>query len=90
VLGFFVHVADVTLLKQRELELIQAVTQRDQALAEVRSLRGILSVCSSCNGIRAEDGQWVRLDRYVSERTEARFSHGLCPACAERLYPEFA
>jgi PAS domain S-box-containing protein len=86
--GFFVHVADATLLKERERALERIIRERDEALAEVRTLRGILSICASCKCIRSEDGQWVQLESYVSAHTSAQFSHGFCPSCATKLYPD--
>lgn len=90
VFGFFVHVADVTTLKAQERHLAHLVHERDRALAEVRTLRGLLPICAACNRIRDEEGEWVRMEMYVSARTEATFTHGICPHCAARLYPDLA
>lgn len=59
----------------------------EAALAEIKTLEGILPICSACKKIRREDQSWVGLDEYVSEVTTARFSHGVCPDCITRLYP---
>lgn len=88
VYGFFVHVADATPLKVRERELAAALIERDQALAEVRTLRGLLCMCAACKRIRDEDGQWTVLEAYVMARTDTSFTHGLCPGCAATLYPD--
>ncbi len=85
--GFFVHVSDATALKERERELVRVVAERDRALAEVRTLTGLLPVCASCKSIRDERGQWTRLEQYIEERSSAQFTHSLCPDCARRLYP---
>lgn len=58
------------------------------ALAEVRTLRGLIPICASCKSIRAEDGDWHRLERYLTEHTDALLTHGLCEACCRKLYPE--
>lgn len=87
--GFFVHVADTTPLMERERALQAVIAERDQALAEVRTLRGLLSCCASCKNIRDESGHWLSIETYVTQRTHAQFSHGLCPTCLERLYPDF-
>jgi hypothetical protein len=56
---------------------------------EVEKLRGLLPICMECNKIHDHDtGRWVRIDQYVTDRSAARFSHGLCPDCAERLLKE--
>ncbi len=56
---------------------------------EMKYLEGILPLCSSCKKIRDDKGNWSQIEVYVRERTEAEFSHGICPECAEKLYPEF-
>ena len=61
----------------------------EAALAEIKTLEGILPICSSCKKIREEDGAWTALDEYVSDHTQAKFSHGMCPECMARLYPKF-
>lgn len=51
-------------------------------------LEGFLHICSSCKKICNEQGNWQQIEEYIHERSEARFSHGICPRCAEKLYPE--
>ena len=55
----------------------------------MKSVEGILPICASCKKIRDEEGNWHEIDSYIRDRSEAEFSHGVCPECAERLYPEF-
>jgi PAS domain S-box-containing protein len=88
-LGFWAHVADVTILREREAALERVLRERDEALLEVRTLRGLLPICSSCKAIRDSQGHWHTLEEYVSERSEVKFSHGICPTCVARLYPDF-
>lgn len=88
VVGFFVHVADATPLKERERELARVVAERDKALAEVRTLTGLLPVCAACKNIRDETGHWVRIEHYIESHTSAAFTHSVCPTCSARLYPE--
>lgn len=56
----------------------------------MRYLEGILPVCASCKRIRDEEGNWHQIESYVHERSDAEFSHGICPECREKLYPEFS
>ncbi len=58
-----------------------------QALDQVRTLSGLLPICASCKRIRDEQGQWQGLESYLSQHSQAAFTHGICPQCAERLYP---
>lgn len=69
-------------LKQSEEEL-------RKALGEVKQLSGMLPICSSCKQIRNDQGYWQEVEVYLTEHSEAQFSHGLCPGCAHRLYPEY-
>lgn len=56
-------------------------------LVHVRTLKGLLPICTSCKKIRDDRGYWNHLEMYIRERTEAEFSHGLCPECVRKLYP---
>lgn len=60
------------------------------ALAEIKTLKGIIPICASCRRIRDDHGSWSVLERYVLEHSDAEFSHGICPDCAARLYPRGA
>lgn len=53
----------------------------------MKYLEGFISICSSCKKIRDELGNWQQMEEYIHNRSEARFSHGLCPSCAQKLYP---
>ncbi|MBN2809359.1 MAG: cache domain-containing protein [Deltaproteobacteria bacterium] len=74
-----------------ELEnLVQERTkQLEKALKEVKTLSGFLPICASCKKIRDDDGYWNKLENYISEHSNAVFSHGICPDCAQKLYPDF-
>ena len=54
---------------------------------EVQTLKGLLPICSFCKSIRNESGEWERLERFISRRSETEFSHGMCPSCLETQYP---
>ena len=55
----------------------------------MKHLEGLLPVCASCRRIRGEQGDWQPLESYIQERSDAEFTHGICPDCAEELYPEY-
>lgn len=57
-----------------------------QALADLKVLRGIVPICSHCRKVRTEIGDWQQLEQYVAEHTEADFSHGVCPGCMREHY----
>jgi hypothetical protein len=70
---------------RREQAAIQA---REKALAELRRLEGIIPICAYCHQVRTEAGAWEQLDQYVRARSDADFSHGMCPKCAREHFPE--
>lgn len=87
--GFSVFVADVTLLRERESALEKTIRERDSALAEVRTLRGLLSTCAFCKAIRDENGVWQSMETYIGKHSRVEFSHGFCPQCTRKHYGEF-
>jgi hypothetical protein len=62
--------------------------QKERAKKEIRELRGLLPICSSCKRIRDDQGYWNQIEDYIQKRSKAQFSHGLCSECMTRLYPD--
>ena len=62
----------------------------EKALAEVRTLSGMLPICSNCKKIRDDQGYWKKLEIYIGEHSDAQFSHSICPECVRKLYPDIA
>ncbi|MFC1568833.1 hypothetical protein ACFL4L_01235 [bacterium] len=58
-------------------------------LAELRQIRGLLPICMHCKNVRKDDGFWVKVEEYIEERSEAEFSHGICPACMKKHYGDY-
>lgn len=65
------------------------VIELQDALNQIKTLRGIVPICASCKKVREDDGYWNQVEAFVSAHSEATFSHGICPDCAAKLYPEF-
>jgi methyl-accepting chemotaxis protein len=72
-----------------ELEREKLIAELKTALAEVKTLSGLLPICCSCKKIRDDQGYWNQIETYLQAATDAEFSHGICPDCAKKLYPEF-
>jgi PAS domain S-box-containing protein len=81
---------DITERKHLEEQLRHSVAALEQALNEVKTLSGLLPICAGCKKIRDDKGYWREVEQYIQQRTDAEFSHGLCPDCMRRLYPEYA
>lgn len=62
----------------------------EKALGEIKTLTGLIPICCHCKKIRNDEGYWQQVEIYVRERTNADFSHGICPECFEKLYPEYS
>lgn len=80
-------------LKNDEVMLLNAAlavrgAELEGALAQVRTLSGVLPICMHCHQIRDDGQAWQKLEQYISEHTDANFSHSLCPACLDKHYPE--
>jgi PAS domain S-box-containing protein len=79
---------DIIDRKRAEEALEEERRRLQQTLDEVRTLRGIVPICANCKKIRDDKGFWNQVEKYVSEHTEAEFSHGICPDCTKKLYPD--
>ena len=64
--------------------------QLDQSKEEVKRLSGLLPICASCKKIRDDKGYWQEIESFLHSHSDTKFSHGICPDCAKKLYPEFA
>ena len=79
---------DITEQKLAEEEREKLIVELQDALSQVKMMSGLLPICSSCKKIRDEQGNWEMLEVYIRDHSEADFSHGLCPECLIRLYPD--
>ncbi len=82
-------------LDNNEKLLKRKIDELENALSHIKKLEGILPICSNCKKIRLEgtdpkkQDNWVQIESYISEKTEAQFSHSICPECMKKLYPDF-
>lgn len=70
-------------------EVLERKSELEQALTEIKTLKGFLPICANCKKIRDDDGYWQEVASYISTHTDTKFSHGICPACCTKLYPDF-
>jgi hypothetical protein len=81
-LGLICSATDITSSKN-------LIARLQEALDEVNLLKGLLSICASCKRIKDEHESWQPLESYIQAHSEAKFTHGLCPECLGKLYPEY-
>jgi PAS domain S-box-containing protein len=80
---------DITEHKRMEKEREHLIVECQEALAKVKTLSGLLPICASCKRIRDDKGYWKQIEDYISDHSEAEFSHGICPECGKRLYGKY-
>ena len=79
---------EITERKQVEQDRENLIMELRGALENIRILKGLLPICINCKKIRDDQGYWNKIERYIAEHSEAEFTHGICPECARKLYPE--
>lgn len=93
VLMFFglYYIKPLLTLNSRSKEELRGLNQQlKKALANINALKGMLPICSSCKKIRDDKGYWNQIEFYISKHSDAEFTHGICPDCAVKLYPEYS
>jgi len=86
--GSFVIYKDISVRKQIEEEKEKLIQKLQKALDEVKTLEGMIPICSHCKKIRDDSGFWGNVEQYISKHSNVDFSHGICPECMQRHYPE--
>jgi PAS domain S-box-containing protein len=86
-----VHIArDISQEKSVKTEREKLISELQDALSKVKLLSGFLPICASCKKIRDDKGYWNQIEEYIRDRSEAEFSHGICPDCVKKLYPDYS
>ncbi len=88
--GFLGIIADITERKERESEREKLISELQTALAEIKTLSGMIPICGWCKNVRADEGYWQSVEQYVHAHTQATFSHGMCPDCTEKFKTDIA
>ena len=79
----------MTIWKKAEQEKNDLIAKLQDALANLKTLKALIPICSACGLVRNDDGYWQKVEEYLSEQADVDFSHSICEKCAEKLYPEF-
>ena len=81
---------DITEQKQLEEQRERLIEELQNALTHIKTLRGLLPICAACKKIRDDRGYWTQIEQYIRAHSEAEFTHGICPECVKKLYPELS
>lgn len=89
IIGALETLEDITERKRAEEEREKLILELQEAISQIKRLSGLLPICASCKKIRNDQGYWEQIEIYIREHSEAEFSHGVCPECIGKLYPEY-
>ncbi|MDI6804685.1 MAG: hypothetical protein QME58_12720 [Bacteroidota bacterium] len=81
---------DVTEQKNYKKEREELIRELQEDLKNIKTLNGLLPIYSSCKKIRDDKGYWNKVEQYISQHTDASFTHGICPDCIDELYPGYS
>jgi hypothetical protein len=81
-------IIDITERKRTEASRETLVRELQDALEQLKTLRGLLPICASCKKIRNDQGYWEHIEEYIQTHSQATFTHGLCQECVQTLYPQ--
>jgi ABC-type multidrug transport system fused ATPase/permease subunit len=84
----FIENKTISKRKQAEKEREKLIAELQDAVTKIKTLRGLLPICSSCKKIRDDKGYWKQIESYIRDHSEAEFTHSMCPICAKKFYPE--
>ena len=85
----FIENKTISKRKQAEKEREKLIAELQDAAAKIKTLGGLLPICSNCKKIRDDKGYWKQIESYIRDHSEAEFTHSMCPICAKKFYPEF-
>ncbi|MFO7568596.1 MAG: PAS domain S-box protein [Smithellaceae bacterium] len=80
------NIRDMTRRSREEDERMALIAKLREALTSVRTLSGLLPICASCKKIRDDAGYWRKLEQYISDHSDVKFTHGVCPECEKAMY----
>jgi PAS domain S-box-containing protein len=88
IVGRMASFIDITERKKIEADRDKLISKLQDALSRIKTLRGIIPICSRCKKIRDDKGYWNQIESYIRDHSDAEFSHSICPECARILYPD--
>ena len=88
IVGRMASFVDITEQKRLDQERDQLIQRLQDALSKIRVLRGLIPICASCKSVRDDKGFWHKVEKYIRDHSDAQLTHGLCPDCVRKLYPE--
>lgn len=88
IIGIRSTVQEISSFKKIQMERDKLINELTDALKKIKTLNGLVPICASCKKIRNDNGYYEQLEKYIMDHSDAVFSHGICPDCMKKLYPE--
>jgi PAS domain S-box-containing protein len=88
IVGRMASFVDITQRKRMETEKERLIEKLQDAITNIKTLRGLIPICAHCKNVRDDKGFWHKVEVYVRDHSEAQFTHGICPKCVQELYPD--
>jgi PAS domain S-box-containing protein len=89
IIAAVVIVRDITGRKRIEEEREKLIVELHAAMAKIKTLRGLIPTCAWCRKVRDDKGNWYKMEHYVRKNSYADFTHGICPECLKKTWPEY-
>ena len=88
IVGRMASFVDITKRKRAEKEQEKLIRKLERALDKIKTLRGLIPICAACKKIRDDKGYWHQVEVYFRDHSDVNFSHGMCPDCVKKWYPD--
>ncbi|HPC35838.1 MAG TPA: PAS domain-containing protein [Candidatus Marinimicrobia bacterium] len=89
IIGLVGITREINEIKQAEEQREKIIAELQEALDKIKTLKGLIPICASCKKIRDDQGYWNNVESYIKEHAEVEFTHGICPDCMKKLYPNY-
>lgn len=90
IIGLVGITREINEIKQAEAEREKIILELQDAIRKVNTLKGLIPICANCKKIRDDQGYWSNVESYIADHAEVEFTHGICPDCLNKLYPEYS
>jgi len=88
-IGFSLVLIFTFLIAYQNKNISRHKNELEKAMAEIKKLSGLIPICAHCKKIRDDEGYWEQIESFIASHSEATFSHGICPECAQKYYGEY-
>ena len=88
-LGMIGGLSAYVMINREYGQRLNIIHRLSDSINEIRTLKGLIPICASCKNVRNDEGYRDQIEDYIRQHSDVNFSHGICPDCIKKLYPEF-